>query len=168
MEYCLGEPDGSATMWSSEADSDLDGDGLLEAIGLDVDGDGLIDDVLADLDGDGLADHAVLDLDGDGRPEAYFTDDGTGTWAVSVDRGGGVRWFGLDGVEQTAAGPGDAVDLDGDGEAVERLTDFDGDGLADRAFGTGVAWVDSDGDGRWDVRLADTDGDGRADSAGPL
>ena len=43
----------------------------------------------------GVADHAVLD------GQSYFTDDGSGTWAVSVDRGGQVRWFGLDGVEQT-------------------------------------------------------------------
>ena len=168
MEYCLGDPDGSATMWTVEADSDLDGDGRLEAVGLDVDGDGLIDDVLADLDGDGVADHGVLDLDGDGLPEAYFTDDGTGTWAVSADRGGGVRWFGLDGVEHSGAGPTVAVDFDGDGRAAERLADSDGNGLADRAFGTGVAWVDTDGDGHWDVRLGDRDGDGRADSAAHL
>ena len=74
-------------------DIDVDGDGLLDAVGLDVDGDGSVDDALADLDGDGVADHAVLD------GLNYFTDDGSGTWAVSVDRGGGVRWFGLDGVE---------------------------------------------------------------------
>jgi hypothetical protein len=168
MEYCLGDPDGSATMWTVEADSDLDGDGRLDAIGLDADIDGLVDDLLADLDDDGVADHAVLDLDGDGVPEAYFTDDGTGTWGVSADRGGGVRWFGLDGVEQPRVGPAAAVDLDGDGEAAERLADLDANGLAERAFGTGVAWVDTDGDGRWDIRLGDSDGDGRADSAAPL
>lgn len=148
-------------MWSADADRDLDGDGLLESVGLDVDGDGLIDDVLADLDGDDVADHAVMDLDGDGVPEAYFTDDGTGTWTVGS--GGALRWFGLDGTEHPATGP--AVDLDGDGEPGERLADADGDGVADRAFGTGSAWVDTDGDGRWDVRLGDRDGDGRADSA---
>lgn len=168
MDYCLGEPDGSAAMWSVAADTDLDGDGRLDGIGIDLDGDGLIDDLLADLDGDGLADHAVLDLDDDGRPEGYFTDDGTGTWAVGVGRGGGVRWFDLDGVEQPGAAPGATVDLDGDGSAVERLADSDRDGLADRAFGPGTAWVDTDGDGQWDIRLADEDGDGRADTAGPL
>ncbi|PRC49258.1 pullulanase, partial [Mycobacterium sp. ITM-2017-0098] len=78
MEYCLGEPDGSATLWTVGADTDFDGDGVLDAVGLDVDHDGLVDDVMVDLDDDGSADHAVLDLDGDGRPEAYFTDDGTG------------------------------------------------------------------------------------------
>ena len=59
MEYCLGDPDGSATMWTVDADTDLDGDGGLDAVRLDVDDDGLIDDVMADLDGDGMADHAV-------------------------------------------------------------------------------------------------------------
>ncbi|HEY9264802.1 MAG TPA: pullulanase, partial [Mycobacterium sp.] len=129
MDYCLGEPDGSAAMWTVDADHDLDGDGLLDSVGLDVDHDGLIDDVLADLDGDGVAEHAVMDLDGDGVPEAYFTDDGTGTWAVSADRGGALRWFGLDGTEHPATAA--AVDLDGDGEAGERLADADGDGAAD-------------------------------------
>ncbi|HYJ57515.1 MAG TPA: pullulanase [Mycobacterium sp.] len=168
MEYCLGDPDGSATVWTVDADTDLNGDGRLDAVGLDVDDDGLIDDVLADLDGDATADHAVLDLDGDGLPEAYFTDDGTGTWAVSADRGGGLRWFGLDGAEHPGGGPMVAVDLDGDGDAAERLVDVDGDGLADLAFGAGTAWVDTDGDHRWDVRLRDRDGDGRADSAADL
>ncbi len=164
MEYCLGDPDGSTTMWTVDADTDLDGDGALDAVGLDVDGDGLIDDVMADLDGDGMADHAVLDLDGDGLPEAYFTDDGTGTWAVSADRGAGLRWFGLDGTEHPGGG---SADVNADGEP-ERLDDADGDGLADRAFGAGSAWVDTDGDGRWDFRLGDGDGDGKADSAAEL
>lgn len=155
-------------MWSVDADTDFDGDGRLDAVGLDVDGDGLVDDVLADLDGDGVADHAVLDRDGDGQPEAFFIDDGTGTWAVSADRGVGLRWFGLDGTEHPGEGPAVAVDLDGDGVVEERLVDADGDGLADRAFGTGVAWVDTDGDGRWNIRLRDSDGDGRADSADPV
>lgn len=150
-------------MWTVGVDSDLDGDGLLDAAGLDLDDDGLIDDVIADLDGDGTADHAALDLDGDGLPESYFTDDGTGTWSVGADRGGAVlRWFGLDDVEHPASES--PADVDGDG-APERLADADGNGLADRAFGAGRAWVDTDGDGRWDVRLTDGDGDGGADSA---
>ena len=94
-------------MWTAPLDTDVDGDGMLDAVGLDVDGDGSVDDALADLDGDGVADHAVLD------GLNYFTDDGSGTWAVSVDRGGKVRWFGLDGVEQMG---GPTVDLDGDGQ----------------------------------------------------
>ena len=55
-------------------DTDLDGDGRLDAVRLDFDGDGRLDDAMADLDGDGIADHAALDLDNDGRAESYFTD----------------------------------------------------------------------------------------------
>ena len=82
MEYCLGAGDGTATMWDAGPDLDLDGDGRLDAIRLDFDGDGLVDDALADLDGDGIADHAVLDLESGQR---YFTDDGSGTWAIATD-----------------------------------------------------------------------------------
>lgn len=164
MEYCLGDPDGSATMWTADPTTDVNSDGVLDAVTLDLDDDGLLDDALADLDIDGLADHGVLDFGGDGP--VYVTDDGTGTWAVSADRAAALRWLGLDGVAHPA---GDAtVDLDGDGQAGERLVDSDGDGLADRAFGVGAAWADTDGDGRWDVHLVDTDGDGAADSADTL
>ena len=97
MEYCLGDGDGSATMWTAQPDVDADGDGVLDAVGLDFDGDGLLDDAMADLDGDGIADHLVRDH---AAAASYFTDDGTGTWAVSADRTG-LRWFGLDGVEHT-------------------------------------------------------------------
>ncbi len=159
MEYCLSGGDGSATMWTAAPDTDVDGNGTLDAVSLDVDGDGVVDDALADLDSDGLADHALLD------GQSYFTDDGSGTWAVSVDRGGQLRWFGLDGVEHSG---GPLVDLEGDGRVDDRLLDIDGNGLADRALGAGVAYVDSDGDGRWDVRLTDSNDDGRADIANDL
>jgi hypothetical protein len=172
MEYCLGDADGSATIWTADPNIDVDGDGSLDAVGLDFDGDGRLDDAMADMDGDGLADHAALDVDDDGHPEAFFTDDGAGTWAVSVDRAGlgpqlarGLRWFGLDGVEHTG---GALVDVDADGQDDDRLTDTDGNGLADRALSGDVAYVDTDGDGRWDVKLADSDGDGRADAATEL
>jgi hypothetical protein len=165
MEYCLGDADGSATIWTADPNTDVDGDGSLDAVGLDFDGDGLLDDAMADIDGDGVADHTVLDVDNDGHPEAFFTDDGTGTWAVSVDRVGQVRWFGLDGVEHTG---GPVVDVDADGQNDDRLTDTDGNGLADRALSGDVAYVDTDGDGRWDVKLADSDGDGKADAATEL
>ena len=98
-------------------------------------------------------------------PERYFTDDGTGTWAVSVDRAGQLRWFGLDGVEHTG---GPLVDLDGDGQSDDRLVDIDGNGLADRALSRRLAYVDTDGDGRWDIKLTDRDGDGKADAANEL
>jgi hypothetical protein len=173
MEYCLGAGDGSATLWEAAVDTDLDGDGRLDAVGLDFDGDGRLDDAMADLDGDGIADHAVLDLDNDDRAESYFTDDGSGTWAVSVDRGGQVRWFGLDGVEHTG---GPMVDFDADGQVDDRLLDADGNGLADRALcgespASGWyprAYVDTDGDGRWDIQLVDSDRNGSADAAHAL
>jgi hypothetical protein len=86
MEYCFGPGDRSATMWIGTPNVDLDGDGEMDAVRLDFDGDGAIDDAIGDLDGDGLADHAALDLDDDGTAESFFTDDGSGTWAVTVDR----------------------------------------------------------------------------------
>jgi hypothetical protein len=161
VDYCLGDGDGAASMWAAETTVDVDGDGTLDGFGLDLDNDGLVDDALADLDGDGLADHAVFDVDGaDG---GYFTDDGSGTWAVSVERGAQLRWFGLDGAEAVG---GPLVDVDGDGATDDRLLDVDRDGLADRVLAGADAYVDSDGDGRWDVKLSDSDGDGLADSAG--
>lgn len=166
MDYCysLG---GDASMWRADLDTDLDGDGVLDAVVLDLDSDGLLDDALADFDGDGLADHAVVDFGADDRQ--YFADDGSGTWSIPVDRAGQLRWFGLDGVEQA---PGGMVDFDGDGQADDTLIDSDGNGVADRVFsaddvGT-TGYADTDGDGLWDVTLVDTDGDGAADSADQL
>ena len=169
MDYCLAGGDGAAAMWNGQPDLDLDGDGRLDAISLDFDGDGLRDDALADFDGDGVADHAVLDLNNDGSPEAFFTDDGTGTWAVAVDGGGQLRWFGLDGVEHTG---GPLVDFDGHGRLDDRLFDIDGNGVADRVLCAGengaTAYVDTDSDGHWNVRLTDTNSDGLADGASSL
>ena len=169
MDYCLAGDDGTAAMWNGQPDLDLDGDGRLDAISLDFDGDGMRDDALADVDGDGLADHAVLDLNNDGTPEAFFTDDGAGTWAVAVDRGGQLRWFGLDGVEHTG---GPLVDFDGHGRLDDRLFDTDGNGVADRVLCAGdngvTGYVDTDGDGHWNVRISDTNGDGLADGATSL
>ncbi|GLP81569.1 pullulanase [Mycobacterium antarcticum] len=168
MDYCLGDGDGSATIWSAEMNVDTDDDGVFDALGLDFDGDGRLDDALADLDGDGTADHLLLDLDDDGRAEVSFTDDGSGTWALGADSGGRagqLRWLGLDGVEVTG---GPLVDFDGDGQVDDRLLDADRDGLADRAFVGDEAYVDVDADGRWDVKLSDGDGDGAADAASRL
>ena len=162
MDYCLSDGDGSATMWTAPPDLDVDGNGMLDAVGLDFDGDGLVDDAMADLDADGVAEHLVRDVSEDA---AYFTDDGTGTWAVTVDRAGTLRWFGLDGVEHSG---GPLVDVDADGQSDDRLLDADGNGLADRALSPGQAFVDADADGRWDVKLTDSDGDGSADSASEL
>ena len=178
MEYCFGAGDGIASMWTGQPDIDTDGDGTLDGLGLDFDGDGLRDDALADLDGDGIADHALLDVDDDGTGESWFTDDGSGTWSVPVDRvsrsdapaGGQLRWFALDGSEHTG---GPLIDFDVDGAPDDRLLDADADGLADRVLvGEGesysAAYVDTDGDGHWNVKLIDADGDGSADDASVL
>jgi hypothetical protein len=163
MDYCLGDGAGGAAIWSADPTVDVDGDGVLDGFPLDLDGDGLPDDALADLDASGLADHAVHGRDG--PAPAYFTDDGSGTWAVAVDRAGQLRWFGLDGVEATG---GPMVDFDGDGLTDDRLLDIDADGLADRVLGGGTAYADRDGDGRWDVQLTDADSDGAADAVSDL
>jgi hypothetical protein len=174
MEYCLSAGDGAAAMWDRGPDLDLDGDGRLDAVGLDLDGDGRSDDALADLDGDGIAEHAVLDVGDVGAAGGrYFTDDGTGTWAIAAERPPrpptGLRWFGLDGVEHTGK---PLSDFGTKGRDEVRLSDSDGNGLADRAITAGAdgvtGYVDTDGDGRWDVKLTDTDGDGAADAASVL
>jgi hypothetical protein len=164
MDYCLDAGDGTASMWTGHPDIDIDGDGVFDGVRMDFDGDGMFDDVIADGDGDGVGDYATLDLDDDGTPEGRYTDDGSGSWAVSGGADRPLRWFSLDGVEHT--GPGD---IDGDG-VNDRLLDVDRDGLADRAVGTDgrAGYVDTDGDGRWDLMLTDTDGDGSADTAAPL
>lgn len=168
MDYCLAAGDGTVSIWTGYADADVDGDGELEALRTDVDGDGLFDDVFDDTDGDGTADRVALDLDDDGLAEAPYTDDGSGTWALT----GGMaarppRWFGLDGVEHIVG----SADVDGDG-LTDRLLDVDRDGLADRALLAGgestTGYVDTDGDGKWDLMLTDTDGDGAADGASVL
>lgn len=168
MDYCLDSGDGGAAIFTGRPDIDLDGDGALDGVRMDLDGDGVFDDALIDADGDGMADHAALDLDDDGTPEARFTDDGTGSWALTGGAGGrSLRWFGLDGVEH--ADPGSAPDVDGDG-LPDQLLDVDRDGLADRALRAGsdgrvsTGYVDLDGDGRWDLTLTDTDGDTVADT----
>jgi hypothetical protein len=171
MEYCLSAGDGAATMWERGPDLDLDGDGRLDSVGLDLDDDGLADDALADLDGDGIAEHAVLDVNGTG--EQYFTDDGTGAWAIAAEHPSrqptGLRWFGLDGLEHTGK---PLAEFGTEGRDEVRLLDSDGNGLADRAIASGeggvTGYADTDGDGRWDVKLTDTDGDGAADAASAL
>ena len=161
MDYCLGDGDGSATIWSAELNLDSDDDGVFDAVGLDFDGDGRLDDALTDSDGDGTADHLLLDLDDDGDPEESFTDDGSGTWAAGAQ----IRWLGLDGVELTG---GPLVDFDGDGQVDDRVVDADRDGLADRVLVGDEAYVDADADGRWDLKLTDSDRDGAADAASRL
>ena len=114
MEYCLADGDGSATMWTAPPDTDVDGDGTLDAVGLDVDGDGCSTTRWPTSTATASPTTPCCDLDGDGC-RGYFTDDGSGTWAVSVDRGGQLRWFGLDGVEHSGGPVRSTVDGDGAG-----------------------------------------------------
>jgi len=158
-------------MFSGPPAVDVDGDGDLDGVRLDIDGDGVFDDALADFDDDGLADHAALDVGTAGVPARLYTDDGSGTWALTpAGTGGPLRWIGLDGVEHTSSG---TVDFDGDGRD-DWLVDVDRDGLADRALhaapdgGFDTGYVDTDGDGSWDLALVDTDGDGASDNASPM
>lgn len=126
IEYFFGTGDGALNTWTSPADLDCDGDGILDAVALDFDGDGLIDDALWDSDGDGVADHAVLDLDDDGNPEARFTDGGRGLWEQPVA-----------GLEPRAPEPTPGrVEFDSDGDGIDDsvLVDTDGDGFADRVL----------------------------------
>lgn len=81
IEYVFGTGDGTVHVWTSQADLDLSGSGVGDAVGLDFDGDGLADDVLWDSHGTGIADVVGLDLDDDGVPDHFFTDPtGNGTW----------------------------------------------------------------------------------------
>lgn len=81
IEYVFGTGDGTVHIWTTQADLDLSGSGVGDAVGLDFDGDGLADDVLWDSHGTGIADVVGLDLDDDGVPDHFFTDPtGNGTW----------------------------------------------------------------------------------------
>jgi len=169
VDYCFGAGDGTASVWNASPELDLSGDGVPDALSVDFDGDGRSDDALADLDGDGSADHAVLDYAEDSA--RWFADDGSGTWAIAAaapgSSGAALRWYDLDGVEQTG---GPLVDFDADSAADDQLVDVSGDGLADRVVsqdGT-VGWIDVDADGRMDIKLVDADGDGLADDAAQL
>ncbi|WP_433712702.1 hypothetical protein ACQP2U_41945 [Nocardia sp. CA-084685] len=81
IEYVFGTGDGTVHVWASQADLDLSGSGLVDAVALDFDGDGLVDDMLWDSHSTGIADVAGLDLDDDGVPDHFFTDPSSnGTW----------------------------------------------------------------------------------------
>lgn len=81
IEYVFGTGDGRVHVWTSEADLQLTGTGMADAVGLDFDGDGFADDALWDSGGSGIADIAALDLDDDGVLDYFFTDPtGLGTW----------------------------------------------------------------------------------------
>ncbi|MFD4182365.1 hypothetical protein [Rhodococcus sp. NPDC058514] len=178
VEYSFGTGEGVPRDWVSEADLDLGGTGMADAVCLDFDGDGLLDDAMWDSDADGRADRSVLDV---GDEVRYFTDaSGAGVWdhevsAAAASAESELRWTDAGGVARTAPG-GDGtlpveVDLDRDGAPDIAVIDTDGDSLVDvtlvRAVPGGpyaAIEVDERSDGAADVTLSDTDGDGRLDT----
>jgi hypothetical protein len=88
IEYRFGTGQGDPHVHHSEADVDVNGDGVADGVALDFDGDGRVDDVMWDSDGDGIADTALLDLDDDGKAESAYNDPtGQGTWNAKGEGG---------------------------------------------------------------------------------
>jgi hypothetical protein len=143
IEYVFGSGNGHINTYTSAADLTL-GTGAPDAVRLDFDGDGLIDDALWDRDGDGRADCSGLDLDDDGLPEVWFTDNGSGVWAVP-----------------TTPTP----DVASETPTPDRTFDSDADGREDIAVSRsgGRLYIDTDADQRFDQVLVDSDLDGVAD-----
>lgn len=141
-------------------------------VDIDVDGDG-IPDINIDTDGDGLPDVNV-DTTGDGKPNINIDTDNTGTWLSSAN-GGNADGIWKPDMKIDSAGSGkgiiayftDAIDANGDGVddrwIPDRLSDYDGDGVADydTTLGFGIN-IDTNGDGKADLNV-DIDGDGEAD-----
>lgn len=161
VEYWFGAGDGAVTSWHSPAYGG--------AAPLDFDGDGRADDLMLDIDGDGRADFAALDLDDDAVTEAWFTDDGAGTWAhPATPLCGSAPGPGA----MTEPGPGALTEpgpgaLPGRAPSGPLAPDAPLIVWTPAAPGSGArqAFVDVDGDGAADVVLFDADGDGRADGA---
>jgi hypothetical protein len=81
IQYSFGTGEGDPNVHHTEANVDVDGDGVADGVALDFDGDGRVDDVMWDSDGDGVADTALLDENDDGVAEdAYNDPTGMGTW----------------------------------------------------------------------------------------
>ncbi|WP_137722908.1 hypothetical protein [Prescottella subtropica] len=169
LEYWFGTGDGEVTTWQSGMDTDVDGDGVNDAVRLDFDGDGLVDDVMWDSDGDGRADRVVLDLGG--PEERWFADPvGDGVWGLEVDQAPAPPVPSVTPLPESQPSVWRSVDHDGDG-TTDAVADLDGDGIPDAVL------LSTRGDGRYDtilvagddparmsVRLSDTDGDGRLDT----
>ncbi|WP_264791811.1 cadherin-like domain-containing protein [Aureispira anguillae] len=155
------------------ANSDSDGDGILDVLDLDSDNDGIPDVVEAggtDVDGDGLADN-FADTDGDGFNDAVDGDvgnDGTAEnssdalvlTGVDTDNDGAPDSYSSG--DTDGDGIMDQLDLDGDNDGIPDVveaggTDADGDGLADN-------FADTDGDGFNDVVDGDVGNDGTAEN----
>ena len=101
------------------ADTDDDGDGILDVDDPDADGDGVADDVEPDSDGDGLADGDDPDLDNDGILNANdaYPEVSIGTY-VDRDRDGAP-----DTCDSTCESLGMLADEDDDGDGVLDVDD---------------------------------------------
>lgn len=173
IEYLFGVGDGHTTSWHSPADTDLDTDGVPDAVGLDFDGDGRRDDLLADLDGDGVADVAAIDADDDGTADHFYRDSGRGLWDIAVDRntlGLGDRHRPPPAPPMPPATRAPVAPAQPPPGAIRTL-DTDGDGRDDAELVAATAgrgarlYLDTDEDGDLDTVLVDTDGDGAADES---
>jgi hypothetical protein len=81
IEYRFGTGHGDPHVHHTQANVDVNHDGVADGVALDFDGDGRVDDVMWDSDGDGVADTALLDLNDDGKAEsAYHDPSNLGTW----------------------------------------------------------------------------------------
>ena len=142
------------TVTVTQANPDLDGDGIpdaTEGTG-DADGDGVPNFLDLDSDGDGIPDEVegTGDLDGDGVPN-FLDQDSDG-----------------DGISDSIEG---FADEDGDGMPNYLDLDSDGDGLSDELeavpdYGRRILSdrpIDTDGDGKPDFLDLDSDSDGLTD-----
>jgi len=88
IEYRFGTGQGDPHVHHSEANVDVNGDGVADGVAVDFDGDGRVDDVMWDSDGDGIADTALLDRGDDGKAESAYNDPtGQGTWNAKGEGG---------------------------------------------------------------------------------
>ena len=168
-----------ATVTMPFADSDSDGDGVLDGQDLDDDNDGILDRVEesnslngGDSDGDGIPDRLDLDSDGDGildleesNPNSKSVDsnsDGILDSTTDIDRDGVMDTADADDNNPTSKGSVTPIDTDKDGQPDFQDIDSDNDGLSDIVEGGVDATKDSNFDGILD-NLKDSDGDGIAD-----
>lgn len=161
---------------SGASGSDSDGDGIDDAFdvdqtgGTDANGDGIDDSLmLADRDGNGIADSqdALSDFDADGIPDVLegmgdADNDGTPDYRDTDSDGDGIpdqTEAGFSGNDADGDGIDDTIDVDQTGG-----NDANGDGIDDNALNL---MSDADGDGIVDFLDDDHDNDGLSDAVDP-
>lgn len=171
ITYGFGTGVGEMSSWTSVADHDLSGDGVLDAVRLDFDGDGSADDAMWDSDGDTRADLAVIDTDDDGTPDTYYSDTGRGLWDHRVtDPAAAVAHPDPAPVPDAPSGRAADSTPDTADRSDRRDVDVDGNGRSEIGLVFAGAdpspariLIDLDGDGQFDAALVDDDADGHAD-----